>query len=94
MIYKHRTDDSKPLDNRRIRTQLKKSLRQRIELALGMDWNQISYNYDVSYSFWGNPQTGHAAVILKDATVCYGFGAVMRPTIRFALRQSELFEKN
>lgn len=94
MIYKPRTDDSKPLDNRRIRTQLKKGLRRKIELALGMDWNQISDIYNVSYSFWGSPQTGHAAVILKDATVCYGFGAVMRPSIHFALQQRKLFEKN
>lgn len=94
MIYKRRTADSKPLDNRRIRTQLKKALRQRIELALGMDWNQISGIYNVSYSFWGSPQTGYATVLLKDATVCYGFGAVMRPSIRFGMRQRELFEKN
>lgn len=94
VIYKPRTADSRPLDNRRIRTQLKRELRRRIELALGANWNQISKNYRAHYLIWGNPQTGTAEIFLKDSTVCYGFGAVMRPSIRFALPQRELFEQN
>jgi len=95
LIYRPRTADSRPLDNRRIRTQLRKSLRRRAELALAMSWNEISMIYRHYYLIEGTPDRGTATIVLDpDQLMRYIPREERRPQVRIGLYQRELFEKN
>lgn len=90
--YVEKSPESKPLDNRRIKTYLKAELRKRAEALIGDSWQTITDNYSTDFKFWGSPNTGWVELYLKDSTVCYGFGAIQRPPMRIGFRQRDLFQ--
>lgn len=91
-IYIPKSETTTPRNNRQIKTYLKKTIRAKTEVLLGMEWKRIQYNYNPEFLIQGSPKGGAATLILRSGNTCTGFGGVRRPKIELGFRQMDLFE--
>jgi hypothetical protein len=92
--YVRPQDVTRPLDNRRIKTFLKKRLREKAQLVTGMTWDQLLNNYYDTFEIVGSPSRGTASLSLRDARICVGMGTGTRyPEIKLGFMQCDLFEQ-
>lgn len=90
-VAMYKDPKERPLDNRAIKTALKKELRFKAELLLEKPWAKIIYDYDGDYEIWGHPNSGWARLTLRDNRVCV---RSPRPNIIIAFLQKELLEED
>jgi hypothetical protein len=80
------------LVNRRIKTHLKKRLREKAELVTGRTWQKLGDEYSAEFYIEGSPARGNATLVMRAAGGCYGMGATPPPELKLGFRQRELFD--
>lgn len=80
------------LVNRRIKTHLKKRLREKAELATGRTWQQLNEEYKTEFHIEGSPARGSAILVMRAANSCSGMGATPPPELKLSFHQWELFD--
>lgn len=80
------------LVNRRIKTYLKKVLREKVEVLTGKRWDELDREYSSDFLIDGSPSRGTAVLHMRAASGCYGMGARPAPELRIGFFQRELFE--
>lgn len=80
------------LVNRRIKTYLKKVLREKVKVLTGESWQELDRVYSHEFIIEGSPTRGTAILHMRAANGCYGMGARPAPELKIGFFQKDLFE--
>ena len=91
-VYVRPGEATGKLVNRRIKTYLKKVLREKAEVLTGKSWQELDLDYRAEFIIEGSPGRGTAALHMTAGGGCYGMGKQRPQDIKIGFFQRELFE--